>query len=446
MIIKKSLRLNVVGIFVKLLIIDKREEVYVISFLLLFVANVFSAFGGDTSRVDSLLSMPYTTEVPPHYGLDEGMPLSSEAMKAAMTFPYSWEHWKDKGVEEWKKNALPKLQQCLSPAPPMKDFDARIIDSEVRDGGYKAYKIVLNISTFDRVPAYLLIPTNKKGPFPAVTILHDHGGTFCIGKEKNVKPLKSEYDREIKDYIKEWDSRGRRQYKTVRLIDKCNEWVNACYDGVYIGDFMAQQGYVVLCVDELFWGERCRKQGADYDKQAALASNLTQLGYSWCGISTHNDIAAVEFLKTLPIVKSDKIGTIGFSMGAHRAWRLSAMCDDVKAGAAISWMNITDSLMTTRNNQSKGGGFSMNIPFIVNYMDIPDVAALACPKAMLFYNGTRDHLFPVEGVKESYRIMRSAWDSAGVSDKLVTQLWDEKHFFSKEMQQSVLQFMNKHLK
>jgi len=121
-IIKKSLRLNVVGIFVKLLIIDKREEVYVISFLLLFVANVFSAFGGDTSRVDSLLSMPYTTEVPPHYGLDEGMPLSSEAMKAAMTFPYSWEHWKDKGVEEWKKNALPKLQQCLSPAPPMKDF------------------------------------------------------------------------------------------------------------------------------------------------------------------------------------------------------------------------------------------------------------------------------------------------------------------------------------
>jgi len=134
----------------------------------------------------------------------------------------------------------------------------------------------------------------------------------------------------------------------VRLIDKCNEWVNACYDGVYIGDFMAQQGYVVLCVDELFWGERCRKQGADYDKQAALASNLTQLGYSWCGISTHNDIAAVEFLKTLPIVKSDKIGTIGFSMGAHRAWRLSAMCDDVKVGAAICWMNITDSLMTTR--------------------------------------------------------------------------------------------------
>ena len=50
-------------------------------------------------------------------------------------------------------------------------------------------------------------------------------------------------------------------------------------------------------------------------------------------------------------------------MGAHRAWMVSAATDVVKAGAAVCWMNTTDSLMTLTNNQNKGGSaYSMIIP------------------------------------------------------------------------------------
>ena len=33
-----------------------------------------------------------------------------------------------------------------------------------------------------------------------------------------------------------------------------------------------------------------------------------------------DDIRSAEFLATLPMVSKDRIGTMGFSMGAHRAW------------------------------------------------------------------------------------------------------------------------------
>ena len=111
-----------------------------------------------------------------------------------------------------------------------------------------------------------------------------------------------------------------------------------------------------------------------------------------------DDIRSAEFLATLPMVSKDRIGTMGFSMGAHRAWMVSAATDVVKAGAAVCWMNTTDSLMTLTNNQNKGGSaYSMIIPGIRNWMDYPHVASIACPKPMLFINGLRDKHFSCKG-------------------------------------------------
>ena len=103
--------------------------------------------------------------------------------------------------------------------------------------------------------------------------------------------------------------------------------------------------------------------------------------------------------------------------------------------------------MTLTNNQNKGGSaYSMLIPGLRNLLDYADVAALACPKPTLFYNGTRDKLFPVEGVEPAYASMQQVWSSQQVADRLVTQLWDEKHFFNHEQQAQVMQFLDRWMK
>jgi len=358
------------------------------------------------------------------YGVEKNMPSSYQKMKETLTYPMAWGKSPIKNFNKWKKEGRKTLFSCLNPAPPAAPFEMKVLEKEQRNG-YEARKIALNISGFDRISAYLLVPNKGKGPYPAVVMLHDHGAKFSIGKEKMVRPFGV----------------------LPEVLADADKWAVQCYDSVYVGDYFAAHGYVVLSIDALFWGERGRKEGVNYDAQQALACNLMQMGYNWCGVITFDDIRSVDFLASLPEVDPARIGTLGFSMGAHRAWMLSAATDKVKVGAAICWMNTTDSLMTLTNNQNKGGSaWSMLVPGIRNYMDYPDVASLACPKPMLFFNGLRDKLFPVNGVKDAYKILHSTWNSQNADNKLVTKFWDGPHFFSKEMQKGTLDFFDKFLK
>lgn len=358
------------------------------------------------------------------YELVRNMPVFYQEIKNTLTWPMAWGNSPVKDFVEWRTAARNKLDSCLLPVPPAaQDYTMQVVACERRNG-YEALKIVFNLTAWSRIPAYLLIPEGG-GPFPAIVMLHDHGAHFSIGKEKMVKPFGV----------------------SEEVMNDADKWSVGCYDGQYTGDYFAANGYVVLAIDALFWNERGRKEGVDYDGQQALASNLLQMGMNWCGVITYDDIRSVEFLASLPQVDKENIGSLGFSMGAHRSWMLSAMTDKVKAGAAICWMNTTEHLMTLTNNQNRGGSsYSMLVPGIRNFMDYPHAASIACPKPMLFFNGAHDKLFPVKGTEEAFRIMRDVWESQQAGDKLITKIWDSPHFFSKEMQAETLKFFDKYLK
>lgn len=354
------------------------------------------------------------------YEVEDNMPSFYRQMKQQLTYPLAWGNAPEKDFARWREQARARLLECMQPAPPAASYDMKVIDSERRDG-YVVQKIVFNVSGWSRVPAYLLIPDGK-GPFPGVVLFHDHGAHFTIGKEKMVRPF----------------------HVSETVLKDADDWSVRCYDGQYVGDYLARNGYVVLAVDALFWGERGRKEYARYDSQQALAANMLQMGMNWGSLIAWDDIRSAEFLASLSQVDKEKLGVMGFSMGAHRAWMTSAATDVVKAGAAVCWMNTTDSLMTLTNNQNKGGSaYSMLIPGIRSYMDYPHVASIACPKPMLFVNGLKDKLFPVEGVKDAYATMRKVWDSQSASLKFQTKLYDLPHFCSKEIQQDILDFFNK---
>ncbi len=354
------------------------------------------------------------------YEVQDNMPSFYEQLKQSLTYPMAWGNSPEKDFSKWREEARGKLLECMDPAPPVVPYDMKVLATEKRKG-YEVQKIVFNVSGYSRVPAYLLVPEGK-GPFPAVLLLHDHGAHFTIGKEKMVRPFG------VSDVV----------------MKDADNWCKICYDGQYVGDYLAENGYVVLALDALFWGERGRKEYARYDSQQALSANLLQMGMSWGGLIAWDDIRSAEFLASLPQVDKEKVGTMGFSMGAHRAWMTMAATDVVKAGAAVCWMNTTDSLMTLTNNQNKGGSaYAMLIPNIRRYMDYPHVTSIACPKPMLFTNGLKDKLFPVEGVRAAYETMHKVWDSQGAGEHLQTKFYDLPHFCSKEIQQTILEFFNR---
>ena len=113
----------------------------------------------------------------------------------------------------------------------------QVIAEEKREG-YTARKILFNVNAYSRISAYLLIPDGN-GPFPAVNMLHDHGGHLYIGKEKMVRPFDVD----------------------TAVVNDADNWVKKLYDGQYTGDYFARNGYVVFSADAPMWGERGRDEG-----------------------------------------------------------------------------------------------------------------------------------------------------------------------------------------
>jgi dienelactone hydrolase len=339
-----------------------------------------------------------------------------------MSFPGAYCPGKGVVFNEWKKAARGRLLKEYQTPTPEAAFAPAVLAVEDREN-YEARKIVLGISSWERIPAYLLIPKGE-GPFPAVIVLHDHGAHFSIGKEKVVCPFLEASER-IKD---------------------ASEWVSQCYGGRFIGDELAKRGYVVFAMDALYWGDRGPAEGVSYGDQQAFAANLLQLGMSWSGVIAQEDLRSAEFVAGLPEVDPDRIGAIGLSMGANRTWHLAAGTDRIKAGAAICWLTTTPGVMVPGNNQTVGQStFSMLHPGSPNWVDYPHTAAIACPKPMLFFGGEQDGLFPVESVKDAFQTLRGIWESQGADENLVTRFWPVPHVFNVGMQEEAFAFLDKHL-
>ena len=103
------------------------------------------------------------------YGMSDNLPVFYEQLKESLKFPLAWENSSAKDFEEWKKEARAMTLSCMMTPPPKTDFEPKIISREKKDG-YETQKLVLSISSYNRIPAYLLIPEGT-GPFPAIILM-----------------------------------------------------------------------------------------------------------------------------------------------------------------------------------------------------------------------------------------------------------------------------------
>ena len=363
------------------------------------------------------------------------IPTYVETLKKELTYPMAWGNSPIRNFKKWKKAARAKVFECMmTPPKAAAAWDMEVLGEEQRDG-YKAQKIAFNINAYSRITAYLLIPDGK-GPFPTVNALHDHGAHLFIGKEKMVRPF----------FTPEEQDAPAKQALCQEILDDADAWARQLYDNQYVGDYLAKHGYVVLSIDAPMWGERGRKEGVDRNKYDLIAGNMMMLGRDLSAFMTYDDIASTEFLASLPMVDAKRIGCVGCSMGAYRSWMLSALSDRIKAGASICWMITTDAQLTRRFGRKENGGFANCFPGLRQYLDYPHIASLACPKPMLFINGTKDKLFPVPGVKDAFAEMHKVWKSQGADNLLDTELWEIPHSCGLKAQEKMLEFLDKNLK
>lgn len=362
------------------------------------------------------------------YEFRRNLPIYADSLIADLTYPLAWGNSDITDFDSWKQTARQKVLDCMLAPPPsgvgswVRGDGYRVLSEEQRDG-YRALKLDIRLSRYYWVPAYLLIPDGK-GPFPAINALHDHGAHLFIGKEKMIRPLA------VEGSIVKNDAQA---------------WVESLYGGQFLGDYLAKNGYVVLSTDAPMWGERGQQEGPRREKYDMIAGNMMMYGIDLSAYMTYDDLNATDFLASLPEVDANRIGCMGFSMGAYRAWMLAALSDHIKAGVAVCWMTTTDEQLSFKYQRTENGGFANCLPGLRRWMDYPHIASIACPNAMLFINGMQDKLFPAVAAEKAFSIMHDVWDSQGVGDQLKTELWDIPHSCPVAVQQCGLEFLNKHL-
>ena len=376
------------------------------------------------------------------------IPVYVDSLQARLTYPLAYRNYHG---ADWHQTARAKVLECMGVCPPRADaWDATVLAEEQRDG-YRAQRVEFNLSRWYRVKAYVLVPdgyftyadkvksqqlslrgsrgnrqkTMARCPqYPAVMLLHDHGAHLTIGKEKMIRPFAVD----------------------TAIIADADAWVAKLYEGQYMGDYLARNGYVVMAIDMPLWGERARREGADRSKYDIIAGNMMELGVNLCAFTHYDDLAATDFLASLPFVDRNRIGAAGLSIGAYRAWMLAALSERVKATFCSCWMITTEAQLTRRYGRKENGGFANSIPGLRNYMDYPDIASLAAPNPMLFIAGKQDKLFPLPGVEQAFGIMHGVWDAVGAGDKLQTFFLDQGHECNKKNQMMMLEFFEKNLK
>lgn len=367
------------------------------------------------------ISSPETSGAPVTEAITaDNLPAGYPLYKQQMTYSQSWLSGHFHDFPAWKQQTRSLLRQALLTPNSKKPFADEVIAQEDR-GTYIAEKIRFNLTDESRVSALVLVP-KKNGKHAAILLLHDHGAKFDIGKEKMIKP---------------WGN--------AKQLASAQAWAHKYFTDQFVGDELAKRGYVVLCVDALGWGER---GPIAYENQQALASNFFNLGRSLAGLMAYEDMRSVDYLAGRADVDAKRVGVLGFSMGAYRAWQVAALSSKVHATAAISWFGTYQGLMTPGNNVLRGqSSFYMLHPGIASKLDFPDVASLTAPNPLLLFNGGDDKLFPESSVMAGYLKVHQIWKSQHAEDKLETKIWPHLgHVFFKEQQDVVFPWLDKWLK
>lgn len=340
-------------------------------------------------------------------------------------------------LEAWKREGRAQARELLRYDPPECEPQAEVVE-RVDCGDYIREKLHFNTTPDIRVPAYLLLPKGKPRPRPAVVMLHDHGGFFVWGKEKVVA--------------------GEDEHPALTSFKQRS------YAGRSVGSELARRGYVVIAIDMFYWGERrmllredppawrdreamSEEEVAAFNRRssnstALVATGLFEAGITWAGVMFLDDIRTVDYLLTRPEVDADRIGCCGLSVGGFRSAHLAGLEPRIKAAVVVGWMSTYGSMLQSHLTSI---GFMKVIPGMYRYMDLPDIASMHAPGALMVINGTQDALFPPAGVQAAFDKMARVWAKAGVPERFRGIMYDGPHEFNAAMQQEAFAWLDRWL-
>jgi hypothetical protein len=200
---------------------------------------------------------------------------------------------------------------------------------------------------------------------------------------------------------------------------------------------LAEQGYAALCIDEWAFGERRGRTESEIFKE------MLWKGQVMWGMMVYDSIKAIDYLYTRDDVDTERIGTLGMSMGSTKAWWLAALDDRIKVCVDICCMTDFQTLIEVRGLD--GHGIFYYVPDLLNHFSTAQINELICPRPHLSLNGIYDRLTPQKGLEIVNEALKKAYRKADAEECFELQKYPVAHLETVQMRTEVMKFLNKWL-
>lgn len=315
-----------------------------------------------------------------------------------------------------------ELYSLLGDLPPRdRPISAELVSEEDR-GGYVLEKLTLDLNGIEPVPAFFAKPKGCRGeafanrpvetpkldcecfaPTTRPTILyhHAHGGRYDIGKNE--------------------------------LIESRPKMHNQPY-----AEALTAMGFGVLCIDTWNFGGRAGRT------ESSLFKGMLWQGQVLWGMMVYDSIRSMDYLCSRPDVDTQRIGTIGKSMGSTMAWWLAALDERVAACVDICCLTDFDALIEADNLD--GHGLYYYVPGLLRQWTTGKINTLIAPRPHLALAGDLDPLTPPKGLDRLDAELKQAYSEAGAPDAWKLLRYPVEHVETEGMRAEALEWLERWLK
>ena len=290
-----------------------------------------------------------------------------------------------KPFAEWQCEARKKLAELLKLDNLKKADDNKFTIEYVKEEpDYTEYRFTLESEVGYTFPAVMRVPRGVKVPMPVILTLQGHSTGMHISLGNPI------YENDVKTI-----SGGDRDF-VVRAI---------------------KEGFAAVAIEQRNFGECGGKPEGGPDCHVSSMSAIIN-GRTTIGERVLDTMTVIDALiENFDFIDKESIMLMGNSGGGTATFYTAAIDERIKlAMPSCAVCTYKHSIAAMRHCVCNF------IPNIANYFDMGDIGGLIAPRKLIVVNGKEDDIFPDEGVRESFDIIKRLYEAAGVPEncELVT--------------------------
>jgi dienelactone hydrolase len=308
-------------------------------------------------------------------------------------------------AEAWQRTLRDTLTRLLGRRPDMTGpLDAQRIEI-VETDGFTRELVVIQTQPGEYMPCYVLIPHQAAPPYKPVIALHGHGTWGARGLVGIAESdLETEFIKQLNyDYARQFALRGYLVFAPVLrgFAERMEATTPINPDSP-------------APVDPK-WLSSCRQ----------VALNAILCGTTLISLRVWDVIRLVDYIQSRPEPMIRGLGCVGLSGGGTATLFTTALEPRITCAVVSGYVNtFRTSIMSIEHCPCN------YIPGILQYAEIPDIAALIAPRPLLVESGDHDPIYPVEGTRQALDVLRAAYGCFGADDHLDADIFEGVHQWS----------------